>query len=74
MEFDPLCNMDIPRILLNNGANPNVGWSFLGPILHLLFRLCDDRTRDSLVFDPLFLFSLVLKSGATDEMNEDAII
>ena len=69
---DPLCDMDIPRILLKNGANPNVGWSFVGPTLHLLFKLClEYEGTNRLTFDPFYLFSFVVKSGATDEMDED---
>jgi len=73
--MDPLCDMDIPRILLKNGANPNVGWSFIGPTLHLLVQLClKYEGKNLLTFDPLFLFFYVLKSGAgvsVDSLNKD---
>lgn len=70
---DPLCDMDIPRILLENGANPNVGRSSVfGLTLLLLFKICLKYQGDNrLSFDPFYLFSFVVKSGATDEMDED---
>lgn len=74
---DPLRDMDIPRILLKNGANPNVGWSSgFGPTLHLLLKIClKYEGKNRLNFDPLFLFFYVLKFGAgvsaDSHLNED---
>jgi hypothetical protein len=76
-QVDPLCDMDIPRILLKNGANPNVGWSScVGPTLHLLLKIClKYEGKNRLNFDPLFLFFYVLKFGAgvsaDSHLNED---